>query len=166
MSVATLDVSSYRPLERSEFASFWRRLVAAILDGFVLQVIAGITGQLTAGLILADLPIVDALYPVGFIAYGATPGMRALGIRVVDADRNRPGFARSIRRFILPALALIPWLIFFRGPGWLLDLQVSVSIVALLALIAISILDPLWMIWDDHKQMLHDKLAGTYVIRE
>ena len=32
------------------------------------------------------------------------------------------------------------------------------------ALVVLGILDPLWMIWDQQKQTLHDKLASTYVV--
>ena len=38
MSIASVEVSPYRPLERGEFASFWRRLVAALFDGMAVQV--------------------------------------------------------------------------------------------------------------------------------
>ena len=165
-SVETIpETSQDRPLARGEFASFWRRLVAALLDGVILRVIAGVIGAAATGVVSTDLPFVEVLYPILFIAYGATPGMHMLGLRVVDAQRQRPGLIRSIRRFILPALSLLPWILIFAGPDLLLDLQVSVLIVVSLALLAISILDPLWMIWDERKQMLHDKLAGTYVIR-
>ncbi len=153
------------PLARADFASFWRRFVAACLDGVILTVTAGVIGVAAAWVVSTDLPIVEILYSILFISYGATPGMHVLGLRVVDAERQRPGMVRSIRRYILPALSSLPWFFVFAGSDVLLDAQVSVLIVVSLALIAISILDPLWMIWDEHKQMLHDKLAGTYVIR-
>ena len=153
-----------RPLAREDLASFWRRLVAACLDGIILTVTAAVIGAVAASVVSTDLPIVEILYSILFIAYGATLGMRMLGLRVVDAERKRPGIARSIRRYILPALSLLPWIFFFGASNLMLDIQVSVIIVAWLASIGISFLDPLWMIWDEHKQMLHDKLAGTYVI--
>jgi uncharacterized RDD family membrane protein YckC len=153
------------PLERGDLASFSRRLVAACLDGVILTVTAAVIDSAAASVVSTDLPVVEVLYSILFIAYGATPGMRIQGLRVVDAERQRPGIVRSIRRYILTALWILPWFFFFGGSDVLFDVQVAVMIVAWLAVIAISILDPLWMIWDEHKQMLHDKLAGTYVIR-
>ena len=37
-------------------------------------------------------------------------------------------------------------------------------LVVLLDVVALGILDALWMIWDTQKQTLHDKLASTYVV--
>ena len=73
---------------------------------------------------------------------------------------------RALRRFILPGLSLLPWYFVLAGPDISWDTRIPIVIVGSLVIIAISILDPLWMIWDDQKQMLHDKLAGTFVIRQ
>jgi uncharacterized RDD family membrane protein YckC len=164
MSIATAELSPNRSFARGELASFWLRLVAALLDLIVMRVIVDGAAAATDGVVATDAPIVELLYPILFIAYGATPGMRVLKLRVVDSERKRPGFARSLRRVILPALTLWPWVFYFGGSDLMLDVQISVLIVTSLVVIAISILDPLWMIWDAQKQTLHDKLAGTYVI--
>src|SRR5690606_21601994 len=86
-----------------DFAPFWKRLVAAILDGLFLQLIPAVLGGLLASLPLSDLPLLDILYAVGFIAAGATPGMHLLKVRVVDSEGNPPGIRRSIVRYIIPA---------------------------------------------------------------
>src|SRR4051794_28295798 len=86
------------PIAREDLASFWRRLVAASLDGIILTVTAAVIGAVAASVASTDLPIVEILYSILFIAYGATPGMRMLGLRVVDAERKRPGIVGSIRR--------------------------------------------------------------------
>lgn len=147
-----------------DFAPFWKRLVAAILDGLFLQLIPAVFGGLLAGLPLFDVPVIDVVYAVGFIAAGATPGMHLLKVRVIDGEGNKPGVKRSIVRYIIPALSWLPWLAFLASPGFFLDSGIPFMIVLGAALLVLGLLDPLWMIWDAQKQTLHDKLASTYVV--
>jgi uncharacterized RDD family membrane protein YckC len=67
-----------------------------------------------------------------------TPGLQLLDCRLVDArSRKAIGLGRSAKRTGYLLLAVLPLL-----------------------------LGVLWIGWDKHKQGLHDKLAGTVVIRE
>jgi uncharacterized RDD family membrane protein YckC len=102
---------------------------------------------------LAMFGIALAYYWIQHAAWGATIGKRALGVRVVQAsDRSRIGIkAAGIR-----AVA------FLVGPAmlWLLGLPLSVIGGGLWAAdTGLSVLDP-------RAQCLHDKLAGTIVIRQ
>jgi uncharacterized RDD family membrane protein YckC len=60
----------------------------------------------------------------------------------------------------------VPGLFFFYSPDIFLELGIPVMIVVGAALTVLAVLDPLWMIWDPQKQMLHDKLASTYVVND
>jgi uncharacterized RDD family membrane protein YckC len=102
---------------------------------------------------LAMFGIALVYYWVQHAAWGATIGKRALGVRVVQAsDRSRIGIkAAGIR-----AVA------FLLGPAvlWLLALPISVVGGGLWAAdTGLSLIDP-------RAQCLHDKLAGTIVIRQ
>ena len=165
MQIATTETLVARPLTRSEFASFWRRAVALVLDGILIRVISTIGGVAAPGIVETDLPIVSVLYSILFISFGATPAMQVLGMRVVDAERQPPGLVRSLRRYILPGLAELPLFFLFAGADMPIDTQIPIVLVGSLVILAISFLDPLWMIWDERKQTLHDKLGGTFVIR-
>ena len=66
---------------------------------------------------------------------GQTPGMRVMGVRVVDAHGNPPGFGRSIIRFIGLVLAIIPCFLGF-----------------------------LPVLIDDRRRGIQDMLAGTVVL--
>lgn len=67
-----------------------------------------------------------------------TPGLHLMDCRLVDARSGRPiSVGQAVKRTLYLAAAVLP-----AGLG--------------LA----------WMIWDRRKQGLHDKLAGTVVIRE
>lgn len=73
-------------------------------------------------------------------AYGRTLGMRWLALRPVRLDGTPLGWGRALSR------ALIFWVAGFIG--WL------------------GLLDPLWCLWDEHRQCLHDKVAGSIVIND
>jgi uncharacterized RDD family membrane protein YckC len=73
-------------------------------------------------------------------AYGRTLGQACLDLRPVRLDGTPLGWGHAFTR------ALIFWLAGFLG--W------------------IGLLDPLWCLWDDHRQCLHDKVAGSIVIND
>jgi uncharacterized RDD family membrane protein YckC len=84
---------------------------------------------------LLALPVVFAVYCSGFWALlGRTPGMMALGLRVVTAEGHPPGVVRSVVR------ALGYWVSAVGFAGFL------------------------WIAVDARRQGFHDKLAGTYVV--
>ena len=73
-------------------------------------------------------------------AYGRTLGQASLDLRPVRLDGTPLGWGHAFTR------ALIFWLAGFLG--W------------------IGLLDPLWCLWDDRRQCLHDKVAGSIVIND
>lgn len=151
-------------LAQRNFATFWVRLGAALLDALVLGIVRELSWEVLPLDAVPQVPLLDVLYAIGFIAAGATPGMRAVKIRVIDAQGRPPGLKRSIIRYIIPGLSLLPLLILLTIPGTSLELGLTFAFVAGAVLMAIGLLDPLWMIWDENKQTLHDELAHTYVV--
>ncbi len=123
-------------------AGFWRRFVAALLDGIILGVIGGILGA-----ILTDSDnaasgtgvILGILYYTYFEgSSGQTLGKKALGIRVVDiAGGGSIGFGRAFIRYIGRIVSAIPLLLGY-----------------------------FWMLWDKEKQTWHDKFARSVVVQE
>jgi uncharacterized RDD family membrane protein YckC len=81
---------------------------------------------------------------------GATPGKMALGIavRLRDVPGNPPGSAVAKRYGVVILLSLLG------------SIPLIGTLFAFLALI-----NYLWPLWDDKKQALHDKVAGTNVVR-
>ena len=77
-------------------------------------------------------------YVIPTAIWGQTAGKWLVGTKVVGPDGGAPG----------------PWRALVRG---------LVSFVADNAL-CIGLLDPLWLMWDRHRQCLHDKAAGTVVV--
>jgi len=88
-------------------------------------------------------------YATAFIgsAWNATPGMRLLRLRCArDANGGNVILARAFIR----AAALLAF-------GFLAALAPVLAIVELV--------DLLWPLWDSRRQTLHDKIAGTVVLR-
>jgi len=137
-------------------AGFWMRLVAALIDAFlvfwlqfglgILLVIAGITSagrvEGTAGTLALLVQLFT--YTIGIVYYvvftghgGQTPGKMALRIRVIRRDGQAVSYGRAFFRE-LPC-KFISAVIF--GIGYLM------------------------VAFDDQKQGLHDRMADTYVIK-
>ena len=69
---------------------------------------------------------------------GQTVGKRALSVKVVDSRTGTPiGVGRAIGRHFAKILSAIPCLLGF-----------------------------FWMLWDPYKQTWHDKMVGSYVLKE
>ena len=149
--------------EDAEYAGFWQRFWARLLDSVIMGVFAGIAlGGATAVLVmntndephplaLAYFYVCLAFVFVGTFGYfwmctaqGATLGMDALGISIVrDIDGESPGWAIGLGRVFVESV--VGWLLAWTIVGWLLMY--------------------LWMIWDRKHQTWYDKAVGTIVVQ-
>lgn len=124
-------------------AGWWLRVGATIIDGLVLIIPNALLryGGGVGGSILSV--IVDAAYVTLMLGNrGQTVGNMAVHTRVVDSRTGGPiSYGKALGRwaseFLLVILFFIPW-----------------------------ILDILWPLWDRENQTLHDKMAGTVVLRD
>lgn len=124
-------------------AGWWLRVGATIIDGLVLIIPNALLryGGGVGGSILSI--IVDAAYITVMLGNrGQTVGNMAVHTRVVDSRTGGSiSYGKALGRwaseFLLVILFFIPW-----------------------------ILDILWPLWDRENQTLHDKMAGTVVLRD
>jgi len=138
--------------EEYEYAGFWIRVGASLIDALLLMIITLPLMMMVYGESMWEssdiiLGPVDFLlnYTLPFIATilfwqykSATPGKMALNIKVVDADTGEKlSVGQSIGRYF----AYIP--------------------AALVFMIGV-----IWVAFDKRKQGWHDKLARTVVIRK
>ena len=103
------------------------------------QVSTGAAGALVGvqALLYVLVFVVSVLYFVILWANGATLGMRALKLQVVDAQTGQPiGVGKSILRYIGYIISSVP-----------------------------CYLGLMWAGWDSRKQGWHDKIAGTVVVQ-
>jgi serine/threonine protein kinase len=154
------SVSAPVPAINVVYASWGRRAVAYLIDGFLLYIlgiciqvpfmvlIGGVSSASSsssasaASMMLSCLSSlvslgINAAYYIGLIASsGQTLGKKAMQIRVITKSGNPVSFGQAIARYI----------------GYLVS--------TLMLFIGF-----LWPLWDDQKQAIHDKMAGTIVVR-
>ena len=132
----------------SEYAGFWQRALALLIDWLIVVVISMPIIVVAFGAEYFSLDpmrrawdlltlLVLGILVVGFWRYcGATPGKLAVGLRIVDAETGRtPTTGRLVVRFACYLLSALPLYLGF-----------------------------LWAAIDRRKQGWHDKIAGTVVI--
>ena len=147
-----------------EYASRLHRFIAFVIDVIVLIVITGVLSAIgvvefsvseeanaTDGLIRAI--IVVAYYVVLTVAFGATLGKMAMGMKVVNRDGNKAGAGPVlIREIIARALGSLLTVVVGAGIGDLVGLTVVIVIVIMI-------------LFDERRQGLHDKIGGTFVVK-
>ncbi len=135
-----------------EYAGFWLRFAAVLLDAVIVGIVNAIVGGvLTAGRLFtsddanAGMAILTGLinlavavsYEVWFIANkGATPGKMALGIRVVRPGGGPIGYGLSLGRYVGKFVS-----------GMILGIGYFMAA------------------WDVEKRALHDRICDTRVVR-
>ena len=151
------DVTSAEEKQDQELASILQRVGGALIDGLLTSMVVVVplllglieVDRLEVGLpapILLGLFLFGALYTIVPTAvWGQTPGKIAVGTRVVvEADGSLPGWRRAVLRWALPGvLGRLP-----NNLGLWISLAVMASLVV-----------------DPRRRGLHDRLAGTIVIR-
>jgi predicted Zn finger-like uncharacterized protein len=152
---SSTQFSNAREIDALPKAGFWMRLVATIIDAFIVFVLQFLLGSLLAlaGVIAAGQQasagniallvqlfgfVLSFVYYVVFTGYGGqTPGKMALRIKVIRRDGSPISYGRAAFREV-PA-KFISGIIF--GIGYLM------------------------VAFDEQKQGLHDRMADTYVIK-
>ena len=145
-----------RPDQRlDQLATTGQRVVGAIADLLVFGAIVSSPFVLLRGAVRLEGAAVAVFVAIAFVLHGAyvvvptarwgrTFGKLIVGVRVVMQDDGRlPSLRASVQRWFLPAVALlIPYV------GWAVSIGLRATLV----------LDPL-------RRGIHDRLAGTIVVR-
>jgi uncharacterized RDD family membrane protein YckC len=150
------------PERTPNYAGFWIRVAGWLIDLLVLAPVYlvfavaliartdGIDTDQAALLSLGGefvgwalaLAAIGYLYQLLMIAkWNATVGKFATGLRVRRLDGSPAGWREAALRPLLETL------------------------LGLVNLGLVRLIDCLWMLWDRRKQTLHDKIAGTIVVR-
>jgi uncharacterized RDD family membrane protein YckC len=125
------------------YAGFGSRLISLIIDGIIVGIVNAIIAfalnSATGSQALAQ--IVGLVIGLGYNVYfftstGQTIGMKVLGIKAVDANGNLLTVGAAVIRYFG---AIVSAIIIFIGY--------------------------LMMLWDSRKQTLHDKFAGSFIVK-
>lgn len=120
------------------YATLSRRFWAFVLDVIGLSTAAGLVGAAGGGtLAWLSFFVLLAGWEVAAVATGGSPGKRALGLRITNADGSSPSVSSAIVRDLVRACSILP---LGAGCWWMLDSPTS--------------------------QTWHDAAAGTIVVRE
>lgn len=146
------------PATTDRLATTGQRAVGFVADVALAGTVLLTPGMLLSGAVSADdlgSGLTNLLRVVAFVflalyeviptaLWGRTPGKAIVGTRVVAmSDGSAPGFKRAILRWVLPALAFQVHIV-----GWAIAVLLRAVLVA----------DPL-------RRGVHDRLAGTIVVR-
>ena len=137
-------------MDNHQYAGFWIRVAAALIDTVLFAIVIGIpltliygsdywtSEELVMGFWDAVFYIVPIVITVWFwVRYLGTPGKMILRLQVIDANTGQAvSTAKGIGRYLAYYASALPLLLGF-----------------------------VWVAFDRKKQGFHDKLAGTYVIR-
>lgn len=138
-----MEVVSY-----NNYAGFFRRFVAFILDSIIINAAIGLAGQVIGFKVFdMDNPVNQNTIWVQLITmayfvflesseWQSTIGKKLLGMKVVDENYQRITMVKALIRFVISYFSM-----------------------------AVLCLGYIWIIFDSKKQGWHDKAAGTYVIR-
>jgi uncharacterized RDD family membrane protein YckC len=150
--------------DKASLPSPWLRLVARIVDGIIVAIpafiIVAIVGGRYTGVssgsfstdgsaIVASLLIgvVSLAYEYYFLAKdGATPGKKLLSIKVVSEDGSALGSDGAVRRLVLAAVGIVPFV------GGLFGVVVGLATIVMI-------------FTDDRRQVPADKVAKSLVIK-
>jgi uncharacterized RDD family membrane protein YckC len=178
-----------RPQQRARmrYASFESRVAATVLDGIVLFIIAALLTALASLIVLvssdfervapsdtaillfwvciAAIPPVALLYYfVGFAWKGQTVGKVVMHIMVLRSDGRPLGTLGSLGRVI--GLLVYP---VFMGAGaltaYVLQDSILYASIAIGSAIFLVIVGIMWAAFDAHRRTLHDRIAGTIVVK-
>src|SRR5689334_13916776 len=123
----------------AQYAGFGLRLASFLIDGILLAIpnaiVQNAAGQVAGTLFSLALGIGYSIYFIGSPS-GQTIGMKAMSIRVVDAQTaGRVDYSRCVVRYLVSILSALVFLLGY-----------------------------FWMLWDPRRQTWHDKAAGTVVV--
>jgi uncharacterized RDD family membrane protein YckC len=137
---------AYAAVATPEYAGFWIRVIAYIIDAIVLNVVGGIVIVILSAIIgdnaILASSLIGLLFGWLYFAYlesserQATLGKIALGMVVTDLDGRRISFGQATGRYFAKILS---------------------AIILLIGFIMVA--------FSAKKQGLHDKLANTLVIK-
>jgi uncharacterized RDD family membrane protein YckC len=168
-----------------QYGGFWPRLGALILDGLVMVPVSfGVTyfniTTWKSPLLLILLMLVSLAYkPVMEYVYGATLGKMALNLKVVNLEFERADLnailMRNIFHIVPPLFSLYFTTRVYADPDFesitgFMQYSTFLNNFPYLRIVnvisgLITIVDAIFLIVDQQRRSLHDRIGSTYVIQ-
>jgi uncharacterized RDD family membrane protein YckC len=154
-------------------AGFWWRFGGFVIDSIILGLVISIPLRQSSLSFYAVsiIQVVAAFFYFGlFVTYGgATLGMRIFRMRCVGVDGSKvtatQAYARALVYCMFLVIASLYQLHTYTNPTPAETRRLARQLSIYLLLAVPHYLDLLWAAWDGQRQTLHDKAAGTIVVR-
>jgi uncharacterized RDD family membrane protein YckC len=154
-------------------AGFWWRFGGFVIDSIILGLAVSIPLRQSSLSFYTDsiIQVVAAFLYFGlFVRYGgATLGMRLCRLRCLSADGSKvtasQAYTRALVYCLFVLIASLYQLHAYRNPTPAETRTVARQFSIYLLLALPHYVDLLWAAWDPRRQTLHDKAAGTIVVR-
>jgi uncharacterized RDD family membrane protein YckC len=166
-------MSPLKPVATQSVAGFWWRVLGFVIDSIILGVLINLPLRQSSLSFYTDaiIQVVAAFLYFGVFVNvgGATPGMRICRMRCVSASGSRvtaaQAYTRALVYCVLVLIASFYQLHTYVHPTTAETHRLARQFAIYLLLVAPHYLDLLWAAWDSKRQTLHDKAAGTIVVR-
>jgi uncharacterized RDD family membrane protein YckC len=166
-----------RPVEAvatQDIAGFWWRFGGFVIDSIILGIVISLPLRQSSLSFYTDaiVQVVAAFLYFGlFVNYGgATLGMRICRLRCLSADGSKvtatQAYTRALVYCVFVLIASFYQLHTYAHPTPAETHRLARQFGIYLLLVAPHYLDLLWAAWDSKHQTLHDKAAGTIVVRK
>jgi len=167
-----------------EYATFWNRALASIVDSLALLIPS--TGLTFYGLYEKSLPLVLAGAALAMVykvwmegTYGATLGKMAVKIKMINSARQPISLGESLQKNLIYVISQVIGMlsmIELFGDDTFTDTEGMLQSMALMNTTTMSTYGSLWSLLiivsvlavlfsGQTKQTLHDMIAGTYCVK-
>lgn len=149
-----------------EYTKFSCRIAAGIIDIILLFILALLLSSIEKyqGRLLLQIILLTVMAVFTSSKYQGTPGKMFFGLKVTDLTGNRISFWRAFCRYSFYNLfSLLIFFIFMEVRT--VSLSPILYCVALMMMVSMPIIGYLMILFTERKQGLHDKIAGTIVIK-
>jgi len=171
--------------EAVEYAGFWQRFLALIVDGLVLLPIGILENYIRSESGVPQLILVSSLIGLAYkpfmeFKYGATLGKMALKIVVVNKQHQSPSLSNVLLRNIFDIgerLVYLALAVFSFGAAELTtrgrfapfaSIEDGLTVYSWLSFLPaiIVIVEIIFLLTDDRRRALHDRIGQTFVIKK
>ncbi len=185
MTLLIIDEPALNDNEKIEYASNFKRFIALTIDTLIIFTITlpleyfNITEYKNLKVLLLISIFTVAYKPFFEYKFGATPGKKLMGLKVISHEYSKLKLSRATFRnifFVIPTLLSTLITVFIYNQPQFLTVHSFLEYLRILTsskslsfinqiVILLNFLDVLSIIFDKKNRSIHDFIAGTIVVK-